>query len=233
MIETTYVRLEKAAAMLETDADTLLIAAVEGRIELHGFFGRFVDAYKFGGSWRVGEEEPIKVIDDDDIFTFVPVGINGAIDLFRDGFFQANILSDPDVNGHYWEVDDEGWADGRFPKPDLKIAKDQIFMKRADVENIKANSRLPEPDTVPGSLPKRKGAETKVYNNQLRLIGGLLELITSGMDEHGKAISTYTQEQIIGYLTDQFPDIPGLGKSHLENTFAVAKRALLGARTPK
>lgn len=27
MIETTYIRLERAAAMLDTDADTLLIAA--------------------------------------------------------------------------------------------------------------------------------------------------------------------------------------------------------------
>ena len=34
MIETTFIRLEKAAAMLETDVDTLLIAAIEGRIRL-------------------------------------------------------------------------------------------------------------------------------------------------------------------------------------------------------
>jgi hypothetical protein len=35
MIETTYVKLGQAAAMLDTDTDTLLIAAAEGRIQLH------------------------------------------------------------------------------------------------------------------------------------------------------------------------------------------------------
>ena len=48
MIETTYVRLEKAAEMLGTDRDTLLLAAIEGRIELFGLFGHSV--------WAIGPD---------------------------------------------------------------------------------------------------------------------------------------------------------------------------------
>ena len=240
MIETTYVKLEKAAEMLETDRDTLLLAAIEGRISLYAVFGHSV--------WAIG---PDYTADDfymeQELFlesglqdalnrqnvyvTYVNVGRRGAVQMLRYGCFRpmsfdSQSYFSESVQNLIWDIDS---PDDEVPEVSIQ----DVLIKRADVENIKANSRLPEPDTVPGSLPKRKGAETKIYNNQLRLIGCLVELIRSGTDEHGKAISTYTQEQIIGYLTDQFPDIPGLGKSHLENTFADAKRALLGARIPK
>jgi len=224
MIETTFIRLEKAAAMLETDLDTLLLASVEGRIRLYGFFGRFVDAYKFGGSWRVGEEEPIEVNDDDDAFTFVPVGINEAIDLFREGFFQANILSEPDVNGHYWEVDDVSWADGTNPKPDLKIAMDHIFMKRADVEKIKSEGKTPDAESVPEQ--KRHKVGGRAESTYLNIIGGLLSLAL-GQKDNGDPLSSYSsQAEIIADLVDRFPTANGISKSNLESKFAEAKRAI-------
>ncbi|HRP94774.1 MAG TPA: hypothetical protein PL143_00850 [Rhodocyclaceae bacterium] len=40
MIETTYVRIEKAAEMLDTDTDTLLLAALERRFRLFGLINR-------------------------------------------------------------------------------------------------------------------------------------------------------------------------------------------------
>lgn len=231
MIETTYVRLDKAAEMLGTDRDTLLLAAIEGRIKLYGLFGHSVEA--LGGSICTDEEfDLVEMARPTRCYVkYVMLERDEPIQLLKNGrvrpssFESQTYFAEAD-QGVIWDIyspDDE--------VPEVSI--DDVLIKRVDVENIKANSRLPEPDTVPGSLPKRKGAETKIYNNQLRLIGCLVELIRSGTDEHGKAISTYTQEQIIGYLTDQFPDIPGLGKSHLENTFADAKRALLGARIPK
>ena len=231
MIETTYVRLDKAAEMLGTDRDTLLLAAIEGRIKLYGLFGHSVEA--LGGSICTDEEfDLVEMARPTRCYVkYVMLERDEPIQLLKNGrvrpssFESQTYFAEAD-QGVIWDIyspDDE--------VPEVSI--DDVLIKRVDVENIKANSRLPEPHTVPGSLPKRKGAETKIYNNQLRLIGCLVELIRSGTDEHGKAISTYTQEQIIGYLTDQFPDIPGLGKSHLENTFADAKRALLGARIPK
>jgi hypothetical protein len=185
MIETTYVRLEKAAEMLGTDRDTLLLAAMEGRIQLYGFFGRFVDAYKFGRSSLKGEEEPIQVEDeeDEDIHTFVPVGRYGAIDLFRDGFFEARILSDPDQDGNFWEVDDEGWIDGPLPKPDLKIAIDHIFMKRADIEKIHSEGKTPDAESVP--VQKRHtGGDTKKNDTKLIIIAALAK--QANIDVNGR-----------------------------------------------
>ena len=49
MIETTYIRLEQAAAMLDTDTETLLIAAAEGRIQLHWLLNSLMAAQR--GYW--------------------------------------------------------------------------------------------------------------------------------------------------------------------------------------
>lgn len=239
MIETTYVKLEKAAEMLETDRDTLLLAAIEGRISLYAVFGHSV--------WAIGPDYTA-----DDFYMeqelFLESGLQDqvkrsrvyvchvmlerdeTIQLLREGrcrpsTFESQTYFPEAYQDVIWAIDDD-------ETPEVSIQ--DVLIKRVDVENIKANSHLSEPDTVPAPRPKRKGAETKVYNNQHRIIGGLLELITAGTDEHGKSISTYTtQEQIIGYLEDQYPDAPGLGKSHLENTFADAKRALREIRNPK
>jgi hypothetical protein len=224
MIETTYVRLEKAAEMLGTDRDTLLLAAMEGRLHLYGFFGRYVEAFKFTG-FCLEAESPYEIKDDVETFIFVPVGKYGAIDLFRDGFFQANILSDPDVNGHYWEVDDASWAEGQRPRPDLSIAIDNIFMKREEIERILHEGKTPDAESVPEQ--KRHTSNKREHNTQVRIIGGLLELILRGTDGKGERISTYTtQELIIAYLEDTFPMAHGLKKSHLEKTFGEANRAI-------
>lgn len=171
MIETTYVRLEKAAEMLGTDRDTLLLAAMEGRFHLYGFFGRFVEAFKFTG-FCLEAESPYEIKDDVEAFIFVPVGKYGAIDLFRDGFFQASILSDPDVNGHYWEVDDASWAEGQRPRPDLSIAINNIFMKREEIERILCEGKTPDAESVP-EQKRHTGGDTKKNVTKLIIIAAL------------------------------------------------------------
>ena len=44
MIETTHIRLNKAAEMLNTDTDTVLIAGSEGRVRLYWLLNRSVHA---------------------------------------------------------------------------------------------------------------------------------------------------------------------------------------------
>ena len=47
MIQTTYIRLEKAAEMLKTDVETIIVGAIEGRVLLFGFLGLSLPATKF------------------------------------------------------------------------------------------------------------------------------------------------------------------------------------------
>ena len=222
MIETTYVRLGKAAVELQTDEDTLLIAAIENKITLCGLLSGEVRA------------DGVEVIDgdyaDESKRRYHPDGLaypdfvvlepREVASLLRFNECPVRVFN---AQGVWWEVDP---AKHELPR----VQRKDIFITRTELGVVKTRKKLI------GSGPSEKPADisSRAKNTQLNIIGCLLELIKSGIDEHGKAISTYTtQEQIIGYLEDQFPLVFGLKKTNLENTFAQANKTLREARNPK
>lgn len=166
MIETTYVRLAQAAAMLDTDADTLLIAAAEGRIQLYFLMNRFVFAQKGyfedlndpsidKSSWSwVPVEEKIEH------FKFVTLPPEDAADLLIKNAVEwgsnSTFLSIEAADGTSWACDPgeplltQGCQEWRV------ISKNAVFLSRADVEAIKAAHATPAPDTIKNApIPDR------------------------------------------------------------------------------
>ena len=170
MIETTYVRLEKAAEMLGTDRETLLLAAIEGRIKLYGLFGHRIEA--IGGDYdcaREPEQETLRVTTR--YVTYVAVETSEAIDLLKKGCFKPTFFEVTPFcfdeserereQVEYWDIysKDED-------VPDVTI--DCILMMRSDIEAIKANACLPDPNTVPS--PKTRKSDTTKRNDTLHVI---------------------------------------------------------------
>lgn len=179
MIETTYVRLDRAAEMLGTESDTLLIAAVEKRIGLHGLLNKAFAAEK--GYY---DEYLNKTPDDSPFwvpcevrtqhFLFVPLAYYQAADVLLSG--QADVsggmLSEPEESGEYWR-DAEVYS--RVPS-DLPVGRDAVFLKRQDIEKYKTAGALPPERTkeLPGEeTPQRKAAITKRTNTLQKLVIGM------------------------------------------------------------
>ncbi len=178
MIETTYVRLEKAAAMLETDVDTLLIAAIEGRIRLYGLLGQFVEAEKM--AWEKGEDgQPFRYPFDQQKkwVTFFPIGRMEALDLLKTGLFVAGAISDPDEDGMYWEV-------SGYTEISNDIVCKNVFMKSSKVFEISSQKKSPDPDTEP-DLRIHNGAETKKRDSLLVIIAALAHKAGINLQEKG------------------------------------------------
>jgi len=168
MIETTYVRLEKAAEMLGTDRETLLLAAIEGRIKLYGLFGHRIEA--IGGDYdcaREPEQETLRVTTR--YVTYVAVETYEAIDLLKKGCFKPTFF---EVTPCYFDESEreqvEYWDIYSKDEDIPDVTVDHILMMRSDIEAIKANACLPEPNTVP-SPKTRKSAITK-RNDTLHII---------------------------------------------------------------
>lgn len=167
MIETTYIQLEKAAEMLGTDANTLLIAAIEGRIKLHGLFGHRIEA--IGGDYDCAREPEEKIRVKTLYVTYVAVERSEAIELLKKGCFKPTFFEftpfcfdeSEREQVEYWDIysKDED-------VPDVTI--DCILMMRSDIEAIKANACLPDPNTVPS--PKTRKSDTTKRNDTLHVI---------------------------------------------------------------
>ena len=178
MIETTYVRLERAAATLETDTDTLLIAAIEGRIRLYGLLGQFVEAEKM--AWEKGEDgQPFRYPFDqqEKWVTFFPMGRMEALDLLKTGSFIVGSISDPDEDGLYWEV-------SGFTEETQEIVCKNVFMKSSKIFEISSQKKSPDPDTEP-DLRNHNGAETKKRDSLLVIIAALAHKAGINLNERG------------------------------------------------
>jgi len=239
MIETTYIKLEKAAELLGTDRDTLIIAAVEGRIQLYGFLGRAYEVTymvpmevspQFCNGWR-GEGSEYKWFD------FAPLDRGNAAEILKHGntTIEEDLSDVNPVDGGKWKLrhdyyDDEMEEIVEAVSASLIIQRDHIFVKREEIEKIISLKTLPLQDTIPASPPQRNGAAIRVHNTHHRIIGGLLQLMLSGINEKGEKISKYTAaDQIISDMEDNFPTAHGLKKSNLQSVFAEAKRAIKDA----
>lgn len=142
MIETTHIRLEQAAAMLDTDADTLLVAAAEGRVRAFWLFNNLVDAEY--GRYEKTDAGPLKWVRCDweplAHFLFARLERDEAASLLKQPEIEARLtwLTKPDDDGNQWRPID-GW-DGQFGAPtksELRVARDYVYFERADVEAIR------------------------------------------------------------------------------------------------
>lgn len=213
MIETTYMRLEKAAAILKTDVDTMLIAAIEGRIRLYGLLGQFVEAEKM--AWETGEDgQPFRYPYDQQKkwVTFFPIGRMEALDLLKSGLFVVGAISDPDEEGMYWEV-------SSFSEVTQDIVCKNVFMKSSKVLEILNEKKSPDPDTEP-DLRRHNGAETKKRDSLLVIIAalankagidlqekGAIKRIEGSVQLIGAKTSNMTVRNIIDNATESIPEI--------------------------
>jgi hypothetical protein len=145
MIETTYVRLEQAAAMLDTDADTLLIAAAEGRVRAFWLLNELVQA-ECGRYEETdgGPDEPPHVWVTCEVrmrhFTFIPLEWDEAAELLKSAEIEARAgwLTKPDDERNQWRpfggmAVPENW----LPESKLRVTRDYVYFERADVEAIR------------------------------------------------------------------------------------------------
>lgn len=159
MIESTFIRLDRAAEMLGTDADTLLIAAAEQRILLRWLLNRFVAAEL--GYFHIPEnpepDEPFQWIVQEITnkpFKFVPLTDADAAELLKRNAISGNIdwLSEPDERGYLWRPKHgDPVAAGSLTDDDVYITRDIVFAKRADIENICSRGAMPPEHAVQGT----------------------------------------------------------------------------------
>lgn len=144
MIETTYVRLAQAAAMLDTDADTLLIAAAEGRIRAFWLLNALVEA-ECGRYEETdgGPDEPpdVWVTCDEDFFHYVLFALlerDEAASLLTQPEIvtRAVWLSKPDGERNQWRLWG-GWGNESIPESERRITRAHVFFERADVDAIR------------------------------------------------------------------------------------------------
>lgn len=152
MIETTYIRLEKAAEMLCTDVDTLIVAAIEGRVSLCGLLNKY---RRVALRKTDGEHIPDTVEEGRRFFMFVPIdrfAIAGL--LTKDEAGPIFHLSSSDANGEYWE-DLECW-DVENPTA-IGFDRRLIFIRRKDVCSIRDGGATPNKGAPPGppEIPDR------------------------------------------------------------------------------
>ena len=164
MIETTYVRLAQAAAMLDTDADTLLIAAAEGRIRAFWLLNALVEA-ECGRYEETdgGPDEPpdMWVPCDENPFYYVMCALlerDEAAELLKRPEIVARAvwLSKPDAERNQWRPFG-GWGnDKNISESERRVTQDYVFFECADIEAIKAAHATPAPDTIKNApMPDR------------------------------------------------------------------------------
>lgn len=187
MIETTYVRLAQAAAMLDTDADTLLIAAYEGRLRLYGLLNQFRKAEKreWDEDWE-GNKFSYPIEEKQMWFWMVPIDRHGAGYLMQAGYAVVNALSEDDEQGRYW-TDADSFA--RDPAHD-RIPLTRVFLKRADVDAIKAAHATPSPDTIKDA-PLRRSIPRD--NSLICTLAALLAAWPGGAIPSGKDLEKAAQ----------------------------------------
>lgn len=161
MIETTYIRLAKAVEILETDADTLLIAAAERRIQLYWLLNAVLSAekglYEKRGTRENGDEELGWFPHDHGIqhFLFVPLLYKDAAELLKNQTTKwwGRRLSLIDEDHTFWALmNEEKCAQELGPGWD-HISRDIVFLTAADVKMLESEHATPAPDTIKDPLP--------------------------------------------------------------------------------
>lgn len=182
MIETTYIRLEKAAEILGTDIDTILIASTEGRLKLFGLLSKNIYGLKYSSIQVIlGLQDDDPIESEGTIWVdYAPLGITQACELLKFGECIPFELTEV-------QMDDTIWVRAGFVrKEDCCIDIKSIFAKRSDINSIKSNSVLPEPNSVRDHTQRKSGA-TKQANTLLTIIEACLDQLHRDPSERGLA----------------------------------------------
>lgn len=190
MIETTYLRLSQAAEILETDEDTLLIAASEHRVRLHWLLNRFVQAERGHYEHEIepqAEEQPYEWVTEESTimhFMYIPLSTIEAAELLKGAttIAKASTLSEPLApDANFW-VPQHGWAieGGGLTEDDLQVCRNDVFVERSDVEKIKTQGaaileqpirnapQIPERDHISDKLALMNQAASTFWRNANR-----------------------------------------------------------------
>jgi len=205
MIETIYIKLEQAAEMLGTDADTLLIAGAEGRIQLYGLLNQYRYAtksdYQDEGDgmnferWVVDEKRAF--------FGFIPLDKYSVAEVIKTGNTgEIRRLSEKGNDGLYWEVDEDDFAlsgSGERVKS-TSISRNSVFAKRSDIAAIVANGQTPPASTAPSTrdFDQPKGHAARRQNTLLCLWAATLDQAGIDPTERGAAGRVAEWTQVIG-----------------------------------
>lgn len=204
-IETTYIRIKTASDLLATDIDTLLIAAVERRIALYALTNiKSNDA----------------TCDDDNIDPNIPPFDCSHYFQFSQLIDDTNSLlktGTTTIKSVYESIRQSGkktlafWAD--LEEPIVVDVKD-LFMRRADVNEILAASSPPEPEP-PKETRQTRSADTTRTKTLLTIIAALCNDARIDYKKPGTAaliegltagIGTKITAQTIKAALDQIPD---------------------------
>lgn len=180
MIETTYVKLGQAAAMLDTDTDTLLIAAAEGRIRMYWLLNTLMGAER--GYWDDIEVHPdqgpahgwIPIERKLAHFIFVPLPRVNAADLLKDSITEWDedgALSDEGADSSYWVGANAEHGLEKLDAAWKQITTQSVFMSRADIEAIKSAHATPAPGTIKDApLPRPAPRDGKLIETIAALL---------------------------------------------------------------
>ena len=225
MIETTFIQLEKAADILGTDADTLLIAASEKRIRLYVFVGDMI--LPLLGSAMLGKDgEPcwVENTDENSVFrpTYALIDKWGAIELFKFGRTSSyHLLFDGDEEDIQGYLDD---ANHVLPTQDElswePIERDRVLVNIIEIQRDRptCGSWMGHDSTTKEGVqepPQRKGADTKSRDTLLSIINAMADQLGIGPTERGSAarIAEWTEragtpvgEETIKKYLNMLPD---------------------------
>ena len=226
MIETTYITIGNAARMLDTDESTLLIAAVEGRLRIYGFLGRGYQAIYWVPIIPTPEGFDTAMRgkgDDYKWFDFAPLSRANAAELLSGKETTVEELSEPNPeDGGRWCPDiglDEDREIAAEIESSLVIGRQQLYVKRADVEAIKSNKGASIENAIPPQKPMKKSAVTRRNDTLLIIIAALAKQAKIQLDDReaasriegcvtrlGLSISSGTTTGVIKEVLEQIPE---------------------------
>lgn len=223
MIQTEFVRLERAVEELGMDADALRIAAFEGRLRVYGLLNVTIDA-EYGDFFEETEGgEPVWTPREFSTrrFGYVRLTEENIGHLIRNGRVDVSgsVLSDHDEEGRVWR-------DGRSeisPLPSLVVTQSDLFVRAEDLALLRDTpSLLDESQSALGAAKDARSGvecgaatssgETKRRDTRLVIIAALAKKAGIEIEARGAAAriaeavdaieASMSQDTILGVLRE-------------------------------
>ena len=197
--QSRYVRLNKAADMLGTDVDTLLLAGVEHRIYI----------YALVSAW--GERGKDDLLSDT---YYLYALVTRFAKLITDGEMKIDRLLRRTEGSTLEDSDFESHKPDEAKQSEVIARRDHLFMLRSDIEEI-LKSTTTQDEKKELMVPQHKGALTRRTDTLLTVIAALCKEANIDPKEKGSAariarmtdkLSAPVSEAAIKPLLDSLPD---------------------------
>jgi hypothetical protein len=199
MIETTFIKLETAAEMLGTTKETLLIAAIESRIQINGLLGQYICIQDIQWDDPYSPSKNIvDIIQTNCFIGFVDLFAADAAYLIKNLPVHPYVLSRPDDDNrilvaHFESDIDEKLEPEEYKKAwaewlmTLVVTPDMLFMRREDVLDMIESHKTPGRNSVKDKVDLdldviRKPPKDKTL---LSIIAAMLDQLHLNPDERG------------------------------------------------